>query len=198
MLLKVYDSSNVVEPVYLGSNDAVDEVALTAEDRFGITGLCSFPLRPRNDVASGFGARCACPDVTEVVGEHVDQLHRVVAIFDLGNGDHDRLGSEIQPSKGIHRVVVGTNDVLELRTKKLRLVCKLVERGAIPRRGPVDGLDIHRPIVLHHRKRVDVGLFRDGGRLLGRHRLRPGLRRGCRPVFGAPRCDEEGGRCHDR
>ena len=113
-LLERDHGRDILGPVDFRSNDAVNEAAFALEDGLRVAWLGSVPFRASDQIAAGLGARCAGSNVVEVVREHVDELHGVVAILDLWDGDDEGLCSQVEPGEGIHRVVVRTNDVFEV------------------------------------------------------------------------------------
>ncbi|MNN00842.1 hypothetical protein D3C81_1134440 [compost metagenome] len=122
----------------------------------------TLPVGACNQIAPGCAGRGPTADVAVVIGIAVDQLHRVVAFFGDGrHGDHQRLGAQVGPEKGVRRVAVGGNDGRVSGGRDLMIVVQLVEGGL-----ELAGAGVHREFVHHgvvhdQRQAVDKAFLGD-------------------------------------
>ena len=116
-------------------------------------------------------------DVVEVVGVHVDQLHREVALrIDRRNGEDDGLCPQVHPQERVGRVRIGRDDRRVLGREHIRGIPNLVEGGAEVRTARLQRLGMHGLVALHHREAPHVGFLGDRTGLFGRDALSSGRR----------------------
>ena len=168
--LDLLDLVDVGGPQQLGAVQHEREIGVGPDDLVDTLRLFALPIRPRQKVFPAAVAGGAAADVGHVVRVEVDELQRVVAVLlDRRDGQDQRFGAQVGAEGRVRRVRVRCLDRLVLGCVQPCGVVDLVPSALVLGVVLVDEVRVHDPVVVDDRKAVDVGLFRDRTRLLGRH-----------------------------
>ncbi|MCY1396549.1 hypothetical protein D9M71_115260 [compost metagenome] len=150
-LLDLLDLGQVLLIEQLGAVQGIDNVTFAADDLID-TGRClAFPVGAGNQVASAFVAGGAGAQVGEVLGIEVDQLGGIIAArFYGGEGQHQGLGTQVHPDKGVGRIGVRRDEGGVPGAEYLGTVADLVEWGLVVGATGVHGLGVQGLVHFHH------------------------------------------------
>ncbi|RMP58875.1 hypothetical protein ALQ18_05152 [Pseudomonas marginalis pv. marginalis] len=167
--LNLLDLAQVFIVKQLRAVQRVGNIAFAVDHAVDVDRLLTFPVRPGDHVVAAIVAGTARAQVGEVLPVEVDQLYRVITVvFDLGQGQYQRLFTQVHPHERVGRVRVRVDERGVLGSDNLGSVADVVERRLEVGTALIDGLGVERLVHFHHRVAIQVGFPGNGSGFAGR------------------------------